>query len=55
MKIYKLEVVVIPTNEPCIREDRNDVIYKTMREKFNAIVEEINNISVSGRPLLVGR
>jgi preprotein translocase subunit SecA len=54
MKIYKLEVVVIPTNEPCIREDRNDVIYKTMREKFDAIVEEINNISASGRPVLVG-
>jgi preprotein translocase subunit SecA len=54
MKIYKLEVVVIPTNEPCIREDRNDVIYKTMREKFGAIVEEINNISDSGRPVLVG-
>ena len=54
MKIYKLEVVVIPTNEPCIREDRNDVIYKTMREKFDAIVEEINNISTSGRPVLVG-
>jgi preprotein translocase subunit SecA len=54
MRIYNLEVVVIPTNEPCIREDRDDVIYKTMREKFNAIVEEINNISVSGRPILVG-
>jgi preprotein translocase subunit SecA len=54
MKIYKLEVVVIPTNEPCIRQDRDDVIYKTMREKFNAIVEEINNISVSGQPVLVG-
>ena len=54
MKIYKLEVIVIPTNEPCIREDQDDVIYKTMREKFDAIVEEINNISVSGRPVLVG-
>jgi preprotein translocase subunit SecA len=54
MRIYKLEVVVIPTNEPCIRKDMDDVIYKTMREKFNAIVEEINNISVSGRPVLVG-
>jgi preprotein translocase subunit SecA len=54
MKIYNLEVVVIPTNEPCIREDQDDVIYKTMREKFNAIVEEINNISVAGRPVLVG-
>ncbi|UCF00207.1 MAG: preprotein translocase subunit SecA [Planctomycetota bacterium] len=54
MKIYSLEVVVIPTNEACIRENLDDVIYKTMREKFTAIVEEINNISASGRPLLVG-
>ncbi len=54
MNIYKLEVVVIPTNEPCIREDRDDAIYKSMREKFGAIVEEINDISSSGRPLLVG-
>jgi preprotein translocase subunit SecA len=54
MNIYKLEVIVIPTNEPCIRDDREDVIYKTMREKFNAIVEEINEISQSGRPLLIG-
>ena len=36
MKIYKLEVVVIPTNQPCIREDMEDVIYKTMPEKFDA-------------------
>jgi len=54
MKIYKLEVVVIPTNAPCVRKDLEDVIYKTMREKFNAIVEEINSISCSGRPVLVG-
>ena len=54
MNIYKLEVIVIPTNEPCIRDDREDVIYKTMREKFNAIVEEINEISMSGKPLLIG-
>ena len=54
MKIYKLEVVVIPTNKPCIRDDSEDVIYKTMREKFNAIVEEINEISSQGRPVLVG-
>lgn len=54
MKIYKLEVVVIPTNRPCIRDDRNDVIYKTMREKFNAIVDEINETSRAGRPVLVG-
>ena len=54
MKIYKLEVVVIPTNEPCIRNDMEDIIYKTMREKFGAIVQEINDISAAGRPLLVG-
>ena len=54
MNIYNLEVVVIPTNEPCIRDDLEDVIYKSMPEKFNAIVEEINQISVSGRPVLVG-
>jgi preprotein translocase subunit SecA len=54
MKIYKLDVVVMPTNEPCIRDDREDVIYKSLREKFNAIVDEINEISKSGRPVLVG-
>jgi preprotein translocase subunit SecA len=54
MKIYKLEVVVIPTNKPCIRKDLDDVIYKTMREKFKAIIEEINRISSAGRPVLVG-
>ena len=54
MNIYKLEVIVIPTNEPCIRDDREDAIYKSMREKFNAIVEEINEISLAGKPLLVG-
>jgi preprotein translocase subunit SecA len=54
MNIYKLEVIVIPTNEPCIRDDREDAIYKSMREKFNAIVEEINEVSMAGRPLLIG-
>ena len=54
MKIYKLEVVIIPTNKPCIRDDMDDVIYKTMREKFDAIVEEINRVSAEGRPVLVG-
>jgi preprotein translocase subunit SecA len=54
MKIYDLDVVVIPTNEPCIRQDLDDIIYKTMREKSDAIVEEINEISAAGRPLLVG-
>jgi len=54
MKIYKLEVMVIPTNEPCIRNDMEDIIYKTMREKFSAVVQEINDVSTAGRPLLVG-
>jgi len=52
--IYKLEVVTIPTNQPCIREDSEDAIYRSMREKFNAIVEEINEVSSLGRPVLVG-
>lgn len=54
MNIYGLEVVTIPTNEPCIRDDRDDLIYKSMKEKFNAIVEEINEVSGEGRPVLVG-
>ena len=54
MKIYKLEVVVIPTNKSCIRENMDDVIYKSMREKFNAIAEDINDVSAAGRPVLVG-
>jgi preprotein translocase subunit SecA len=54
VQIYKLEVVTIPTNEPCIRQDSNDIIYKSMKEKFNAIVEEIHNVSSAGRPVLVG-
>ncbi len=54
MNIYNLDVVVIPTNEPCIRDDVDDAIYKSMHEKFNAITEAINEISSSGRPVLVG-
>ncbi len=54
MNIYKLDVVVIPTNEPCVRDDRDDVIYKTIKEKFSAIAEEINETSAAGRPVLVG-
>jgi len=54
MSIYKLEVVIIPTNKPCIRNDFDDVIYKSLPEKFNAIAQEINDISASGRPVLVG-
>lgn len=54
MNIYNLEVIVMPTNEPCIRDDQDDIIYKSMSEKFDAIAEEINRISASGRPILVG-
>ena len=54
MNIYKLDVVTIPTNKPCIRQDKEDMIYKTMREKFVAIVDEIYQVCSSGRPVLVG-
>jgi len=53
-KIYKLEVLVAPTNMPMIREDHTDVIYKTEREKFNAVIEEIGEMHAAGRPVLVG-
>ena len=52
--IYKLDVVVIPTNEPVIRIDMNDRIYRTKREKYNAVIEEIEEIVNQGRPVLVG-
>jgi len=52
--IYKLGVLVIPTNEPCIRKDANDAVYKTKREKFNAVLNEIRQTHVQGRPILVG-
>jgi preprotein translocase subunit SecA len=52
--IYKLDVVVIPTNKPCVREDREDLVFKTAREKFNAVIDEIVNLSQAGRPVLVG-
>jgi preprotein translocase subunit SecA len=52
--IYKLDVVVIPTNRPIQRDDMEDVIYRTKREKFNAILDEIEHVHKSGRPILVG-
>ena len=52
--IYKLEVVVIPTNRPVIRKDMNDRVYKTKREKYKAVIEEIENMVNQGRPVLVG-
>lgn len=53
-QIYKLDVVVIPTNRPIIRDDRQDLVYKTKREKFNAVIEEIERLTAAGRPVLVG-
>ncbi|MDR0750016.1 MAG: preprotein translocase subunit SecA [Tannerellaceae bacterium] len=52
--IYKLDVVVIPTNRPISRTDMNDRIYKTKREKYNAVIEEISALVEAGRPVLVG-
>lgn len=53
-EIYKLDVVVIPTNRPIIRDDRDDLIYKTEREKFNAVIDDIVDLTSKGRPVLVG-
>lgn len=52
--IYKLDVVVIPTNKPIVRHDREDLVYKTKREKFNAVADEIVDMINKGRPVLVG-
>lgn len=52
--IYKLDVVVIPTNRPIQRDDREDLVYKTEREKFNAVIDDITELSHQGRPVLVG-
>ncbi|HQI41506.1 MAG: preprotein translocase subunit SecA [Ignavibacteriales bacterium UTCHB2] len=53
-EIYKLEVIVIPTNRPITREDQDDAVYKTKREKYNAIIEQIEELRKQGRPVLVG-
>ena len=53
-EIYKLEVVVIPTNRPVIRDDQDDAVYKTKREKYNAIIDQIETLKQEGRPVLVG-
>jgi len=53
-KIYKLDVVVVPTNKSCVRDDGHDVIYRTEREKFSAVVEEIARCHKGGQPVLVG-
>ncbi|WP_136467290.1 preprotein translocase subunit SecA [Flagellimonas onchidii] len=53
-EIYKLDVMEIPTNRPIARDDRHDLIYKTKREKYNAIIEEVTDLSKAGRPVLIG-
>lgn len=53
-QIYKLDVVVIPTNKKVIRKDEQDLVYKTKREKYNAVIEEIDRLTKAGRPVLVG-
>ncbi len=53
-EIYKLDVVEIPTNTPTSREDRQDLVYRTVREKYNAVAEEIVKLTQAGRPVLVG-
>ncbi|MDD2986318.1 preprotein translocase subunit SecA [Flavobacterium sp.] len=53
-QIYKLDVVEIPTNRPMARKDKEDLIYKTTREKFNAVIEDVTKLSLEGRPVLIG-
>lgn len=53
-EIYKLDVIEIPTNRPIARRDENDLIYKTKREKYNAVIEQVTQLSKAGRPVLIG-
>jgi preprotein translocase subunit SecA len=53
-EIYKLDVVVIPTNRPIQRDDKDDLVYKTAKEKFNAVIDDIQTLTSQGRPVLVG-
>jgi len=53
-EIYKLDVVEIPTNRPIARHDRDDLVYKTKREKYNAVIDEVTKLSQDGRPVLIG-
>lgn len=53
-EIYKLDVVVIPTNRPILRNDKQDLVFKTNREKYNAVIEEIERLTAEKRPVLVG-
>ena len=52
--IYKLEVSVVPTHKPCVREDEEDVVYRTKREKYNAVIDELVALNQKGQPVLVG-
>ena len=52
--IYKLDVVVVPTNRPMVRDDKDDLVYKTKREKYNAVIEQIREMRKINRPVLVG-
>ncbi len=52
--IYKLDVIVIPTNRECVRDDIDDLIYRTIREKYNALMDEVEELRKQGRPVLVG-
>ncbi|AUP78192.1 preprotein translocase subunit SecA [Flavivirga eckloniae] len=53
-EIYKLDVVEIPTNRPIARDDREDLVYKTKREKYNAVIDEVTQMAQAGRPVLIG-
>ncbi len=53
-EIYKLDVVEIPTNRPIARDDMDDLVYKTKREKYNAVIEEVTKLAEAGRPVLIG-
>ena len=53
-EIYELDVVEIPTNRPIARDDRDDLVYKTKREKYNGVIEEVTKLSKAGRPVLIG-
>ena len=53
-QIYKLDVVEIPTNRPIARQDKEDLIYRSVREKFNAVIEDVTQLSQAGRPVLIG-
>ena len=53
-EIYELDVIEIPTNRPIVRKDDDDLIYKTKREKYNAVIEKVTELSLEGRPILIG-